>query len=126
MNVACRMPLSSLLLSSLLLLPPLAAQGSEVVSPLQGEYSLHGESRVDPPPGEPQDSRFGLVLKGAAARDLYRHMKVKSERDLCLDDGSRIKTQGPVRCMELAGKKGWRCEFAIRLDSMALVADGTC
>jgi hypothetical protein len=116
----------SMILLSLMLPPALVAQGAEITGPLRGEYSLHGESRVDPPPGEPQDSRFGLVLTGAAARDLYRRMKVKSERDLCLDDGSRIKTQGPVRCMELAGKGGWRCEFAIRLDTMALVADGTC
>lgn len=115
-----------MILWSLLLQPALAAASGEITGPLNGEYSLHGETRVDPPPAEPRDSRFGMVLQGSAARELYKRMKVKSERDLCLDDGTRIKTQGPVRCMELPGKGGWRCEFAIRLDTMALVADGTC
>lgn len=119
-------PARLMILWSLLLLPALAAQGGEAAGLLNGEYSLHGETRVDPPPGEARDSRFGMVLQGAAARELYKRMKVKSERDLCLDDGSRIKTQGPMRCVELAGKGGWRCEFAIRLDTMALVADGAC
>jgi len=93
---------------------------------LQGEYEFHGRTRVDPPPGEPHDTHLGLVLEGALARDLYRRMRVRSVRDPCLDDGSRSKIQGPLRCSEMASGRHWRCEFAIQLDTLALVADGVC
>ncbi len=99
---------------------------AEPAGALRGEYRFHGKTLVDPPPGEARATHLGLVIEGAAARDLYRRMKVRGERDLCLDDGSRSKTQGPVRCTELAGKQGWRCEFAIELDTFALVPDGAC
>ena len=94
--------------------------------PLRGEYRFHGKTLIDPPPGEARDSHLGLVLEGAAARDLYRRLKGRGERDICLDDGSRSKTQGPLRCTELAEKRGWRCEFAIQLDTLTLVPDGAC
>jgi hypothetical protein len=93
---------------------------------LQGEYRFHGKTLIDPPPGEPADTHLGLVLEGPAARELYRRLKTPSVRDLCLDDGSRSKTQGALRCTELAAGKGWRCEFGIQLDSPRLVAVGVC
>jgi hypothetical protein len=93
---------------------------------LSGEYRYHGATLVDPPPGERQDTHLGLMLEGNAARDLYRHMTVKAEKDLCLDDGSLSKTQDAIHCVELANQAGWRCEFAIRLDTQNLVADGAC
>jgi hypothetical protein len=112
------------LVCGLLLVTPASAAGS--AGALQGEYQLHGKTRVDPPPGEPQDTHLGMVLEGTAARDLYRRLKGRSVRDLCLDDGSRSKTQGPVRCTELANRQGWRCEFAIQIDTLTIVADGAC
>lgn len=101
-------------------------QAADLAGALRGEYRFHGKTLIDPPPGEARNTHLGLVLEGAAARDLYRRMKVRGERDLCLDDGSHSKTQGPVRCTELAGKQGWRCEFAILLDTLVLVPDGAC
>lgn len=93
---------------------------------LSGSYRFQGETVIDPPAGEAADSHMGLVLEGAAARDLYRRLSVTALPDLCLDDGSLSKTQGGIRCTELAGGTEWRCEFAIRLDTQALVADGVC
>lgn len=93
---------------------------------LSGEYRYHGATLVDPPPGERQDTHLGLTLEGNAARDLYRHMTAEAEKDLCLDDGSLSKTQGGIRCVELTDHASWRCEFAIRLDTQQLIADGTC
>lgn len=101
-------------------------QAAELAGPLRGEYRFHGKTLIDPPPGEARNTHLGLVIEGAAARDMYRRMKVRGQRDLCLDDGSQSKTQGPVRCTELAHKQGWRCEFAIQLDTLALVPDGAC
>jgi hypothetical protein len=93
---------------------------------LNGSYCFHGQTLIDPPPGEPQDTHLGFILEGEAARDLYRRLTVKAETDPCLDDGSLSKTQGGIRCTELAGKSGWRCEFAIRLDQQTVIADGAC
>jgi hypothetical protein len=103
-----------------------AAHAEPLSGPLSGEYHFHGKTLLDPPPGEAQDTHLGLVLEGRAARDLFRRMTAKAEADVCLDDGSVSKTQGGLRCTELAGKAGWRCEFAIQLESVALVADGAC
>lgn len=103
-----------------------SCQAAESAGVLRGEYRFHGKTLIDPPPGEAANTHLGLVLEGNAARDLYRRMKGRGERDICLDDGSRSKIQGPVRCTELAGKQGWRCEFAILLDTLALVPDGAC
>lgn len=103
-----------------------AETASTLSGALRGEYRFHGKTLIDPPPGEAQNTHLGLELEGAAARDLYRRLKARSERDLCLDDGSRTKTQGPIRCTELARKQGWRCEFAIQLDNGTLVSDGAC
>jgi hypothetical protein len=47
---------------------------------------------------------LGLVLEGGAARDLYRRLKGRGERDICLDDGSRSKTQGPA-ALHRTGRK---------------------
>lgn len=101
-------------------------QAAELAGGLAGEYRFHGKTLIDPPPDEARDTHLGLLLEGAAARDLYRRMQGRGERDPCLDDGSRSKTRGPLRCTELAGKQGWRCEFAIQLDTLALVPDGAC
>lgn len=101
-------------------------QAADLAGTLRGEYRFHGKALIDPPQEEAVNTHLGLVLEGNAARDLYRRMKGRGERDLCLDDGSRSKTRGPMRCTELAGKQGWRCEFAIQLDTLALVPDGAC
>lgn len=93
---------------------------------LNGSYRFHGQTVIDPPPGEADDSHLGLVLEGAAARELYRRLPAKAEPDLCLEDGTLTKTQGGIRCSESAGKTGWRCEFAIRLDTPTVVAAGAC
>lgn len=92
---------------------------------LSGSYRFHGQTVIDPP-GEAADSHLGLVLEGAAARDLYRRLPAKAEPDICRDDGSLSKIRGGIRCTELAGKAGWRCEFAIRLDEPTVVAGGAC
>lgn len=110
----------------MLSLTALAAHAESAAGVLNGSYRFHGQTVIDPPPGEASDSHFGLVLEGAAARDLYRRLPGKAEPDICLDDGSLSKTHGGIRCSELAGKAGWRCEFAIRLDTQAVVADGAC
>jgi hypothetical protein len=93
---------------------------------LSGSYRFHGQTVIDPPPGENADSHMGLVLQGAAARELYQRLSVTAEPDICLDDGSLRKTQGGIHCIQLAGSGGWRCEFAIRLDTQTLVPDGAC
>jgi len=103
-----------------------AAQAADNSGNLRGNYYFHGKTLIDPPPGEAKDTHLGLVLEGNVARELYRKMKVKSEPDLCLDDGSRTKTQGAISCTELAKKKGWRCEFGIELETQKLVRDGVC
>lgn len=107
-------------------LATVAAQADPAAGRLSGSYRFHGKSIVDPPPGEAKDSHLGLVLEGAAARDLFRRLTAKAKPDICLDDGSRTKTQGGIRCTQLAGRAGWRCEFAIQLDTQAVVADGAC
>ena len=113
-------------LFALFLLPAGMTGAAGQAGALQGEYEFHGRTRVDPPPGEERDTHLGLVLEGAVARDLYRRLRVRAVRDPCLDDGSRSKTQGPLRCTEMANGRSWRCEFAIELDRSILVADGVC
>lgn len=115
-----------LALAALMTVIAQAAPAADLAGALQGEYRFHGKTLVDPPPSEARDSHLGLLLEGPLARDLFKRMKAKAVRDICLDDGSRSKTQGPLRCTELAGGKAWRCEFAIQLDTLKLVADGAC
>ncbi|MCM8612886.1 hypothetical protein [Accumulibacter sp.] len=111
---------------ALFLLPAGMTGAAGQAGALQGEYEFHGRTRVDPPPDEARDTHLGLVLEGTVARDLYRRLRVRAVRDACLDDGSRSKTHGPLRCTETANGRSWRCEFAIQLDKPLLVADGVC
>jgi hypothetical protein len=115
-----------LALAALMTLIAQTTLAADPAGALQGEYRFHGKTLVDPPPSEARDSHLGLLLEGPVARDLFKRMKSRAVRDICLDDGSRTKTQGPLRCTELAGGKAWQCEFAIQLDTLKLVADGAC
>jgi hypothetical protein len=114
---------SALLLGFYIAIP---AQAAETGGALQGEYRFHGKTLVDPPLDEARETHLGLVIEGAAARDLYHRLKAPSVRDMCLDDGSLTRSKGPLRCTKLAVKEGWRCEFAIQLDTFEVVPDGTC
>jgi hypothetical protein len=81
-----------------------SAWAGEGAGPLRGEYRFHGKTLIDPPPGEARDSHLGLVLEGGAARDLYRRLKGRGQRDICLDDGSRSRDTGPA-ALHRTGRK---------------------
>ena len=94
--------------------------------PLTGTYAFTGSTLVDPPPSEPQDTRFVVTLDGAAARDLYRKLKATPRRDACLVDGSMTKRAGDVQCTATAKPKGHVCTFAIDLVQRKLARGAVC
>lgn len=104
----------------------LGAASAQPTGPLRGEFRFHGETLVDPPPGEPPDTHLGLTLEGPVAKMLFQRLRATAERDLCLDDGSLTKVRGPLSCTELAGGQGWRCELAIDLETLALKPETVC
>src|SRR4029453_597953 len=94
--------------------------------PLTGTYAFTGKTLIDPPPAEPQDTRFVVTLDGAAARDLYEKLKATPRRDACLDDGSMIKRAGDVACTATVKPKGHVCTFAIDLTERKLAPSAVC
>ncbi|MCM8611097.1 hypothetical protein [Accumulibacter sp.] len=64
--------------------------------------------------------------EGAVAGDRYRWMTGRGVRDARPDDGARSKMQRPLRCTELADRRGGCCVFAIERNTLWIVGDGPC
>ena len=103
-----------------------AAHAASLPQPLTGHYAFTGKTLVDPPPSEPQDTRFVVTLDGATARDLYQKLKATPRRDACLDDGSMTKRAGDVQCAATVKPKGHVCTFAIDLAQRKLSSGVIC
>lgn len=105
-----------------------------------GEIAIdHREKPVVRLLGEPQSGAFDgpdLPAWVAAtpatarlvARDLSRRVKGRGVRDAVFGTPvsmtARGKMHGPLRCTELAHRRGWRCVFAIELHTLRIVGDG--
>jgi hypothetical protein len=101
---------------------PVAAQDR----PLTGSYRFSGQTLVDPPANEPQDTHLQLTLAGAAARDLYNAMKVPAKPDLCLGGGALRKSAGAMQCVRTSGGKAFECSFAIDIAKQRVTGGSVC
>jgi len=109
--------MSRLLASAMLLLLSALPEGSlarSEVRRLEGTYYFRGATAIDPPPEEARETHLLLELKGDAARDLYRRMKVRAKPDQCIGAGAMSKTIGGMQCTMLSDTK-YSCHFSIEL-----------
>lgn len=93
---------------------------------LSGQYRIAGQTVIDPPPSEAQDTHLHLELSGAAARDLYHAMKVDSQPDECAGNGTMIKTIGEMQCLRSQDGKEFQCSFAIDIVNQKITGAGVC
>ncbi len=93
---------------------------------LSGQYRIAGQTVIDPPPSEAQDTHLHLALSGAAARDLYNAMKVAPEPDECAGDGALIKTIGEMQCLRSEDGKEFQCSFAIDIANQTITGASVC
>jgi hypothetical protein len=92
---------------------------------LSGEYSIAGKTLIDPPDDEAHDSHMRFALTGAAARDLYRAMKVVARADIC-EPKKLIKVIGGMQCTSAAGGKTFECDFAIDIANQRIEGAVAC
>jgi len=94
--------------------------------PLQGTYMVGGQTLIDPPQSEAQDTHFYLDLEGTAARDLYKALKAKAQDGVCGEPGDLTKRSGGVQCTMVKGGKEYHCAFGVELKTQRVVAGVVC
>lgn len=100
---------------------------AQPLKPLRGEFALHGETIIDPPLGEPQDTHMGFYIDGEAAKQLYNAMKVKPVPEAC-EKGSGVmeKVVGEMSCLKQPGGKRYSCTFAIDIANQKIKRETAC
>ena|SRR5215831_7354208 len=93
---------------------------------LTGFYNIAGQTIVDPPATEGQNTHIYFALSGASARDLYNSMKVQPKPDACRGGGALTKSIGQMRCARSASGKEYQCWFAIDVASQRITAGVVC
>lgn len=93
---------------------------------LPGQYTLGGETPVDPPADEPQDTHFRIYLTGDAAKTLFNAMKAQAVRDVCVDDGTMSKLIDAMQCSVLPDNKTYQCWFAIDIKNPRTAQGWAC
>ena len=93
---------------------------------LQGTYMVGGETLIDPPQSEAQDTHFYLDLEGTAARDLYKALKAKAQDGVCGEPGDLTKRSGGVQCTMVKGGKEFHCAFGVELRTQRVVSGVVC
>jgi hypothetical protein len=93
---------------------------------LSGEYSIGGQTIIDPPPTEATDTHMYFALTGNAARDLYNAMKVAAKTDACGEPGGLLKAIGAMQCSRAAGGKSYQCGFAIDIAKQQISGGSAC
>ena len=94
--------------------------------PLQGTYMVGGQTLIDPPQSEAQDTHFYLDLEGNAARDLYKALKAKAQDGVCGEPGDLTKRSGGVQCTMVKGGKEYHCAFGVELKTQRVVDGVVC
>ena len=102
---------------------PLAAWEDRL---LTGSYNIAGQTIVDPPSTEAQNTHMYFTLSGASARDLYNNMKVQPKPDVCRGGGALTKSIGQMRCTRSAAGKEFQCWFAIDIASQRIAGGVVC
>ena len=90
--------------------------------PLQGAYAIAGETLIDPPQSEPQDTHFYIDLECPAARDLYKAMKTRAVNGICGEPGDLTRRQGGVQCTRVSGGTEYHCAFGVELNTQRVVS----
>lgn len=93
---------------------------------LSGQYRIAGQTVIDPPPSEAQDTHLHLALSGAAARDLYHAMQVDPKPDECAGDGTMVKIIGEMQCLRSRDGKEFQCSFAIDIANQKITGASVC
>lgn len=93
---------------------------------LSGQYRIAGQTVIDPPPSEAQNTHLHLELSGASARDLYHAMKVDPKPDECAGNGALIKTVGEMQCLRSQDGKEFQCSFAIDIANQKITGASVC
>src|SRR5439155_22074799 len=78
---------------------PLAAWEDKL---LTGSYNIAGQTIVDPPATEAQNTHIYFSLSGASAQDVYNSMNVQAKPDACRRGGALTKPIGQMRCTRAA------------------------
>jgi hypothetical protein len=102
---------------------PLAAWEDRL---LTGSYNIAGQTIVDPPGTEAQNTHMYFTLSGASAQDLYNSMKVRPKPDVCRGGGALTKAIGQMRCTRSATGKEFQCWFAIDIASQRITGGVVC
>jgi len=108
---------------ALLMTTPVSAQQYKNLS---GEYSIAGQTIIDPPPNEPTDTHLYFALTGNAARDLYNAMKATARADACGEPGGLLKSIGAMQCTRAPGGKSYQCSFAIDIAKQRISGGSAC
>src|SRR5262249_942754 len=93
---------------------------------LTGSYYIAGQTIVDPPATEAQDTHMYFTLSGVSARDLYNRMKVQGKPAVCRGGGALTKTIGQTRCTRSASGKEFQCWFAIDIANQRITGGVVC
>ena len=104
----------------------LPAASRDDYRPLAGSYLVGGEPSVDPAPGVAADTHLQVFLTGAAARDLYRALKVPAVPDECVGPDARSKFDRGIACTMQADGREFECSFAVDLRTQKLQANHAC
>lgn len=94
--------------------------------PLAGEYSIGGQTVIDPPPNESHTTHLYVALAGNTARDLYNNMRVTTISDACGEPGALLKSIGNMQCTRDADGKDYQCNFAIDIAKQRITGGGAC
>jgi len=102
---------------------PLAAWEDKL---LTGSYNIAGQTIVDPPATEAQNTHIYFSLSGASAQDLYNSMNVQAKPDACRRGGALTKSIGQMRCTRSATGRQFQCWFAIDIAKQRITGGVVC
>lgn len=94
--------------------------------PLEGEYKVGGKTFYDPPKNESKDTHIYFALTGTAAKNLFDSMKVRSKKDVCMNDGSLTKRVKEMQCTRSLDGKEHRCWFGIDIKNQNVTGGVAC
>jgi|SRR4029453_10784942 hypothetical protein len=93
---------------------------------LTGFYNIAGQTIVDPPANEAQNTHMYFTLSGVSARDLYNSMKVQAKPDVCRGGGALTKSIGQMQCTRSTSGSEFQCSFAIDIANQRITGGVVC
>jgi len=115
----------ALLAAAVLAASTVSATGHYEPKKLAGTYSIGTASLTDPAPGESSDALLRLYLTGDAAKDLFKALRAKPERDECFDDGTMTKVSGELLCARHPSGSH-ECWIGVNIESPSLAPAFVC